>query len=45
MNLSMFGSVVATFGEAFCHPSMEDWMNVWSVTQDRNIENVARIVR
>jgi hypothetical protein len=31
MNLSMFGLVVANFGEAFCHSSMELGMNLSTV--------------
>ena len=31
MNLSMFGLVVANFGEAFCHSSMELEMNLSTV--------------
>jgi hypothetical protein len=28
MDLSIFGLAAAKVGEAFCHSSMEDWMNV-----------------
>lgn len=33
--------VEATFGEPFCHASMKDWMDIWSVAGTEHVPTAA----